>query len=377
MVFARWLILFIAVFNLFSLELLAQESIKIPVVAPYTGSLASFGEGVKNGALLKAEEINAKGGINGKKLEIQLEDDLCEPKEASNVAARLANDWKDVAIVVGHLCSSATLAALPIYKKAELVAITPASTNPTIGKSSGGYYFRNVYQDEFQGAFLARYADEAMKWKKIVVFYETNDYSMGLKTAFVEEAKKRGLKLLGQEAYTSATTDFTPQLAKFKIMQPDAIFIPGYAPQGSLIINQAVKLGMKVHFLGADGLDDAIMLNNKNADGLLVTTPFLADAAGTAAKTFIDTYSKKFGKQPNWFAANTYDAVGIAAEAIAQAGSNRQKIKQHLAAINSPQKAYKGVTGNTYFDKNGDCLKPAFIKVIKDGQWVSAKKQLK
>ncbi|KJU81956.1 ABC-type branched-chain amino acid transport system, periplasmic component, partial [Candidatus Magnetobacterium bavaricum] len=310
MLITRVLVLFIVVLNLLSLELFAQDSIMIPVVSPYTGSLASFGEGVKNAALLKAEELNAKGGINGKKVGIRLEDDLCEPKEASNVSARLAND-KDVVIVVGHLCSSATLAALPIYKKAELVAITPASTNPTIGKSSQ-YYFRNVYQDEFQGAFLARYADEAMKWKKIVVFYETNDYSMGLKTAFVDEAKKRGLKLLGQEAYTSATTDFTPQLAKFKMLQPDAIFIPGYAPQGTLIISQAVKLGMKVHFFGADGLDDAIMLNNKNANGLLVTTPFLAEAAGGQAKAFIDAYGKKFGKQPNWFAANTYDAVGIA-----------------------------------------------------------------
>ncbi|KJU83476.1 branched-chain amino acid ABC transporter substrate-binding protein [Candidatus Magnetobacterium bavaricum] len=376
MLITRVLVLFVVFLNLLSLELFAQEVIRIPVVSPYTGSLASFGEGVKNAALLKAGEINARGGINGKKVEIRLEDDLCEPKEASNVSARLAND-KDVVIVVGHLCSSATLAALPIYKKAELVAITPASTNPTIGKSGGGYYFRNVYQDEFQGAFLARYADEAMKWKKIVVFYETNDYSMGLKTAFVEEAKKRGLKLLGQEAYTSATTDFTPQLAKFRMLQPDAVFIPGYAPQGTLIINQAVKLGMKVHFFGADGLDDAIMLSNKNADGLLVTTPFLADAAGGQAKAFIDAYTKKFGKQPNWFAANTYDAVGIAAEAIAQAGPNRRKIRQHLAAINSPQNAYKGVSGDTYFDKNGDCLKPAFIKVIKDGQWVSAQEQLK
>ncbi|MBF0608823.1 MAG: ABC transporter substrate-binding protein [Candidatus Magnetobacterium sp. LHC-1] len=372
----RLLILVVLVFNLLCSELPAQEGVKIPVVSPYTGSLASFGEGVKNAALLKAEEINAKGGINGKKLDISLEDDLCEPKEASNVATRLAND-KGVVIVVGHLCSSATLAALPIYRKAELAAITPASTNPTIGKSGGGYYFRNVYQDEFQGAFLARYAAEAMKWKKVVVFYETNDYSTGLKTAFVEEAKKRGLKVIGQEAYTSATTDFTPQLAKFKIMKPDALFIPGYAPQGSLIINQALKLGMKVHFFGADGLDDAIMLENKNAEGLLVTTPFLAEAAGTEAKDFINAYTKKFGKQPNWFAANTYDAVGIAAEAIAQAGNNRQKIKQILAAFNSPQKAYKGVTGNTYFDKYGDCLKPAFIKVIKDGQWVSAKEQLK
>ncbi|MBF0344247.1 MAG: ABC transporter substrate-binding protein [Nitrospirae bacterium] len=375
MLYIRVFILLAVVFSLLPLDLFAQDSIRLPVVSPYTGGLASFGEGVKNGAMLKAEEINASGGINGRKIEIQMEDDLCEPKEASNVATRVANN-KDVVIVIGHLCSSATLAALPIYKKAELVAITPASTNPSIGKSSG-YYFRTVYQDEFQGAFLARYAVEVMKFKKIAIFYEVNDYSMGLKTAFVQEAQKRGVTIIGEEAYTSATTDFTPQLAKFKIMKPDALFIPGYAPQGTLIINQATKLGMKVSFFGADGLDDVIMLSNKNAEGLLVTTPFLAEAAGGSAKAFIEVYTKKYGKEPNWFAANTYDAVGIAAEAIAKAGANRQKIRQYMVAINSPEKAYKGVTGSTYFDKYGDCLKPAFIKVIKDGQWGSAKEQLK
>ncbi len=354
---------------------LAADTIKIPVASPFTGPLASFGEGVKNGALLKAEEINAAGGINGKKVEILLEDELCDPKEAANVATKLAND-KDVVVVVGHLCSSASLAAAPIYKEAHLPAISPASTNPNLCKSSP-YYFRNVYKDDFQGSFLARYIDEVKGWKKVAIFYETNDYSIGLKNAFVAEAKKRGIKIVGEEAYTSDTTDFTPQLSKFKMMKPDAIFIPGYAPQGTLIVSQAAKLGMKVGFFGADGLDDAIMLKNKDAEGLFVTTPFLPDAAGPEAQGFIKAYRKKYGTEPNWFAANTYDAVGLAAEAIAKVGMDRDKIRDYLASLNSPSKAYQGVTGATYFDENGDCLKPAFVKVIKNGKWVSAEKQLK
>ena len=354
---------------------LAADTIKIPVASPFTGPLASFGEGVKNGAMLKAEEINAAGGINGKKVEILLEDELCDPKEAANVATKLAND-KDIVIVVGHLCSSASLAAAPIYKEAHLPAISPASTNPNLCKSSP-YYFRNVYKDDFQGSFLARYIDEVKGWKKVAIFYETNDYSIGLKNAFVAEAKKRGIKIVGEEAYTSDTTDFTPQLSKFKMMKPDAIFIPGYAPQGTLIVSQAAKLGMKVGFFGADGLDDAIMLKNKDAEGLFVTTPFLPDAAGPEAQGFIKAYRKKYGTEPNWFAANTYDAVGLAAEAIAKVGMDRDKIRDYLASLNSPEKAYQGVTGATYFDENGDCLKPAFVKVIKNGKWVSAEKQLK
>jgi branched-chain amino acid transport system substrate-binding protein len=350
------------------------DSIKIPVASPFTGQLASFGEGVKNGAALKASEINAAGGINGKTVKIVLEDELCDPKEAATVATKLAND-PEVVVVVGHLCSSATLAALPVYREAKLPAISPASTNVDIGKMSP-FYFRNVYRDDFQGAFLARYVDEVKGFKRIAIFYEVNDYSMGLMSAFMKEAIKRGITILGTEAYTSDTTDFKPQLTKFKMMRPDAIFNPGYAPQGTLIASQAASLGLKVSMFGADGLDDDLMVKNPDAEGLFVTTPFLPDKAGAQAEKFIESYKRVYGKDPNWFAANTYDAVGMAAEAIKAVGMDREKIQAYLAGINSLDKAYVGVAGKTYFDENGDCLKAAFIKEIKNGKWVSSKQQL-
>jgi branched-chain amino acid transport system substrate-binding protein len=365
---------FVIVFGLLT-GIAWADSIKIPVASPFTGQLASFGEGVKNGALLKAEEINAAGGINGKKVEILLEDELCDPKEAATVATKLASD-PGISVVVGHLCSSSSLAALPIYRAAKLPAISPASTNVTIGQMSP-YYFRNVYRDDFQGQFLAKYAARVKGFKRVVVFYEVNDYSMGLMLAFMKEAKKLGINVLGTEAYSSDTTDFKPQLTKFKMMKPDAIFIPGYAPQGTLIVSQAVSLGIKnVAFFGADGLDDDVMVKNPDAEGLFVTTPFLPDKAGPQAAGFIKAYKKKYGKDANWFAANTYDAVGMAAAAIKAVGQDREKIRSYLASINSREKAYNGVAGKTYFDKNGDCLKEAFVKEIKGGKWVSAEKQL-
>jgi len=351
------------------------QSIKIPVASPFTGQLASFGEGVKNGALLKGEELNAAGGINGRRVEIILEDELCDPKEAATVATKLASD-PGVFIVVGHLCSSATLAALPIYREAKLPAISPASTNVNIGRMSP-FYFRNVYKDDFQGLFLAKYVNNMKGFKKVVIFYEVNDYSMGLMLAFMKEAQNLGVKILGTEAYTADTTDFKPQLTKFKMMRPDAIFIPGYAPQGTLIVAQAVSLGMKnVGFFGADGLDDDLMLKNPDAEGLFVTTPFLPDKAGPEAASFVAAFNKKYGKVPNWFAANSYDAVGMAAAAMKAVGQDRIKIRDYLASLNSKEKAYNGVAGKTYFDENGDCLKDAFVKEIRGGKWVSAEKQL-
>ena len=359
----------------FAVTAIAADTVKIPVASPFTGQLATFGEPVKNGAMLKAEEVNAAGGINGKKVEIVLGDELCDPKEATNVATKFAND-SEVSIVVGHLCSSASLAASPIYKAAKLAAISPASTNVTLGKGSP-YYFRNVYRDDFQGIFLARYVREVKGWSKIAIFYETNDYSIGLMEAFKGEALKLRLRVLGAEAYTNETTDFSPQLTKFRAMKPDALFIPGYAPQAKLIVAQAAKLGMKVGYFGADGLDDSIMLEIPESEGLFVTTPFLPDQAGPDAAGFIAAYKKKHGEEPNWFAANSYDAVGMAIDAIKAVGPDRQMIRDYLAGINSPHKAYKGVTGATYFDENGDCLKPAFVKEIRGGKWVGATEQLK
>jgi len=350
------------------------EAIKIPVASPFTGQLASFGEGVMNGALLKAEEINAAGGIQGKSVEVALEDELCDPKEAATVATKVANDRR-VSIVVGHLCSSATLAALPIYREAKLPAITPASTNVNIGKMSP-FYFRNVYKDDFQGLFLAKYVHQIKGYEKVAIFYEVNDYSMGLMLAFMKEAKTLGIQILGTEAYTSDTTDFKPQLTKFKMMKPDAIFVPGYAPQGTLIVSQAIGLGLKCGFFGADGLDDDLIVNNPDAEGLFVTTPFLPDKAGPQAEAFVKSYKDKYGIDPNWFAANTYDAVGIAAAAIDAVGSDREKIREYLMNMNNRDNAYEGVTGKTYFDENGDCLKDAFIKEVKGGKWVSAEQQL-
>jgi branched-chain amino acid transport system substrate-binding protein len=346
------------------------QSIKIGVAGPFTGPLASFGEQMKIGATMMADEVNAAGGINGKKVEPVFMDELCDPKEAATVGTKLAND-RNIPIVIGHLCSSSTLAALPIYRSAGLPAISPTSTNVSIGQMSP-YYFRNVYRDDFQGEFLARYAKSIKNFKKVVIFYEVNDYSMGLMSAFMKEAVQQGIQVLGTEAYTSETTDFKPQLTKFKMMRPDAIFVPGYHPQALLIAGQAASLNIKATFFGADGLDNPVMLNNPDTEGLFVTTPFLVDKAGPKAAGFISRHKQARGEDPGWMTANTYDAFGMAIAAIKAVGPNREKIREYLAAINTIDKAYDGVTGLTYFDANGDCLKAAFVKEISDGQWVSA-----
>ena len=349
-------------------------NIRIGVAAPYTGDLASYGDNIKAGVNLKLKEINDAGGINGQKVELVWGDDLCAPKDAGTVGAKFAAD-KSIVAVIGHLCSSATLAAMPIYVRAGLPALSPTSTNPTIGDVGKGWFFRNCYTDDFQGKYLAIYVvPKLLRKNKVAIFYENNDYAIGLKDSFVEGAKSAGVTVTGAEAYMKGTTDFTPQLTKLLRDKPETIFLCGYHPEGALIAGQGRKLGFTGPFFGADGIDneDYIKIGGKAADNTYCTVPFLAASASPAGKDFAKKYKKAYGRDVDWMSANAYDCLGILAQVIAKTGPDRKKIRDGLAAINSKANGYKGITGLTYFDEKGDCSKPAFVKKVENGKFVAA-----
>ncbi|MBW2439838.1 MAG: ABC transporter substrate-binding protein [Deltaproteobacteria bacterium] len=352
----------------------AAENIRIGVASPFTGDLAAYGDNIKAGVSLKLKEINDAGGINGQQVELVWGDDLCAPKEAGTVGSKFAADESIVA-VIGHLCSSATLAAVPIYVRAGLPSISPTSTNPTIGDVGKGWFFRNCYTDDFQGKYLASYVvPELLGKKSVAIFYENNDYAIGLKDSFVAGAETAGLKVVGAEAYVSKTTDFTPQLTKLLQGKPDTIFLCGYHPEGALIAGQSRKLGFTGPLFGADGIDneDYIKIGGKATDNTYLTVPFLAASAGPEGKAFAERFKEAYGRDVDWMSANAYDCLGILAQVIAKTGPDRKKIRDGLAAINSEADGYKGITGLTYFDKKGDCAKPAFVKMVKDGKFMSA-----
>jgi branched-chain amino acid transport system substrate-binding protein len=355
------------------------ETIKIGLAAPMSGDAAAYGEIVKDGAMMKIDEINAAGGIDGKMLELVVGDDRCDPKEAAAVGQNFASNPEIVAIV-GHVCSSAMLAAIPIYDVAGPAVISPTCTNINIGTASKNRWsFRDVYRDDFQGSFMAKYAKDVLGLKKVAIFYENNDYAIGLKDAFEAAAKEIGLEVVGSEAYTSDSIDFTPQLTKFKELAPDGIFIAGYYEKGGLILSQAMKLGIKTQFMGADGLNNPELINiaKEAAEGFVASSPFVYEAAGEEALKFKKDFEAKYnGLTPDWMAANAYDCVGILADVIAKVGTDRTAIRDGLQAMNSPETGYKGLTGITYFDKNGDCQKPAYVTVVKDGVFVAAEKQM-
>ena len=350
------------------------ENIRIGVAAPYTGNLAAYGDNIKAGVNLKLKEINDAGGINGQKVELVWGDDLCQPKDAGTVASKFAAD-KSIVAVIGHLCSSATLAAMPIYVRKGLPTISPTSTNPTIGDVGMGWFFRNCYTDDFQGKYLALHVvPNLLRKNKVAIFYENNDYAIGLKNSFLAGAKSAGVTVTGAEAYMAGTTDFTPQLTKLLRDKPEAIFLCGYHPEGALIAGQGRKLGFTGPLFGADGIDneDYIKIGGKAAENTYLTVPFLAASAGPAGKDFAKRFKKAYDRDVDWMSANAYDCLGILAQVIAKTGPDRKKIRDGLAALNSKANGYKGITGMTYFDKKGNCSKPAFVKMVKNGKFVAA-----
>lgn len=350
-----------------------QGPIKLAVAGPFTGNAAAFGDMIKKGANLFVKELNAAGGINGRKVELVYGDDAADPKEAAIVATKFATN-KSIPIVIGHFNSSCTLAGRPIYAQYGVVEFSPGSTNPTVTEGSK-WTFRNVYRDDVQGPAIARYIKEVLKKEKVGAFYDNDDYGIGLKDAFVKEAKKIGLGIVGVEAYTRESTDFTPQITKLAEAKPDIIFISGLYNEAALISAQSRKLAIKVQLIGADGSysADLIKIGGQAVEGYLLSVPYVF----TEDDPFAVKFKKEYGTHPDAWAGQSYDAVGMAVEAIKAVGTDRAQIRDWLASRTTPEKAYKGVTGPTYFDEKRDVQKPVFFAIVKGGKFSPAPMQPK
>ncbi len=363
----------------------SQPEIRVAVAGPLTGNAAAFGEMIKRGAELRAKEINAAGGINGMKLTLIFGDDAGTEKEARAIATRFATDRRILA-VVGHFNSSCSLAGKPIYAENGIVELSPGSTNVSVCEGSD-WTFRNLYRDDFQGEFIAKYIKNLLtELQSVGVLFDNDDYGRGLKDAFTAEAEMIGLNIIAAEAYDRDNTDFKAQLTSIKAKNPDVIFVSGLYSQAALIVKQAREAGITAQFFGADGVDspDFLQIAGAAAEGTYLTTPFTFGAGGEEALKVAQAFEAEFGVPPDTWAALTYDAVGMIADAIEKTHSkeallpeNRKAIRDHLASLDTPEEGYKGITGLTYFDKNGDTVnKPAYVKIVKDGEFTTAPKQM-
>ena len=347
------------------------DTIKVGEFASLTGSEASFGKSSHNGTLIAIDEINAAGGLLGKKVELIYEDDQSKDGESATAVKKMISRDKVVAIL-GEVASGRSLEAAPICQQYKVPQISPSSTNPRVTQM-GDYIFRVCFEDKFQGGtVLAKFASESLKAKRMAILMDVSaPYSVGLANYFREKFTAGGGQIVAEQKFTKDDKDFKAQLTAIKAQNPEAIFLPIYYGPASLIAQQARELGISVPLFGGDGWEAPELIDSPEAkralEGCFFSTHFAPDQEGSRAQEFVQKYEKRFSAKPDAMAALGYDSAVVLADAIKRAGSvEGPKIRDALAAT----KDFEGVTGKMTLDAERNARKPAVIIQIKGGKFV-------
>ena len=339
------------------------DSITIGTVTTNSGTAAAYGEAEVKGFELAVSEINAKGGINGKKVKLESMDDKGDATEASNAYNKLAGD-NNVLAVAGPTISATTAAVAPLADQSKLVTIAPAATSDSI--ETGNYLFRTCFKDSYQGEVAARFAAENLKVKKVAVLYGTGDpYSSGVGEAFAKAAEKLGLEVVDKESSSSADdTEYSAQLQKIQASGAELLYAPYYySVAGPYIIPQARSVGFEGYVMGPDGYDGLKLTGDKSQYN---KTHYSADDnTNTKVQDFIKSYKSKNNAEPNTFAALGYDTIYMIKQAIEKAGENatREDVRNAVAGM-----TFDGVTGKFTMDKSGSPTKSVTVLEMKDGK---------
>lgn len=296
--------------------------LKIGFSGPLTGDYAQYGNGVKNGAQLAIDEINAAGGINGMKLELNAQDDEGDPEKAVNAYNTLVG-W-GMKLSLGTVTSGACIAFQGEAKNENMFVLTPSAT--AVEAIDGDNAFRVCFSDPNQGIASADYIADNKVAEKVAVIYESsNAYSAGIYDKFAAQAKVKNLNIVEVQSFTSDTkTDFSAQIQAIKSSGADLVFLPIYYSEAQLILTQAKAAGLNVKFFGCDGLDGILTIPNFDTslcEGVMLLTPFAADATDKYTINFVTKYKGAYGVDTmNQFAADAYDAIYIIKAAIEKAG---------------------------------------------------------
>lgn len=346
----------------------SSETIRVGEFASLTGNEATFGVSSHEGTLLAVEEINAAGGLLGKKIELLTEDNRSTPGESSNAVNKLIS--KDgVVAILGEVASSRSLEAGPICQGAKIPMISPASTNPDVTKV-GDYVFRACFTDLFQGAALANFATQKLNAKKIAILTDVkSDYSKGLAKCFKEKYLADGGQILTELDFSTADKDFKAQLTTIKNENPDAVFVPGYYNEIALISIQAKQIGLNVPLFGGDGWESSKLLEiGKDAvNGNYFSTHAAADQGTPKMNAFVEAYKKRFnGKAPDVMAVLGYDSMLMLADGIKRAGStDPAALRDALAAT----KDLEGASGTFSLNASRDAVKALVFIKIENGKF--------
>ena len=354
-----------------------SDTFKIGAIGPLTGAAAAYGNAVVNGAQIAVDEINEAGGINGVKIEYKGEDDELNAEKSVN-AYNTLKDW-GMQILVGSTTSACSIAVSEYTKNDNMFQITPSGSAEDCVKYDN--VFRVCFSDPNQGIASAQYISDHNLATKVGIIYDNSDvYSSGIYQKFVEESAGKNYEIVSAEAYTQDNnTDFSVQLQKAKDAGADLVFLPIYYSDAALILTQANTMGYAPTFFGVDGMDGILTVENFDtslAEGLMLLTPFAADATDDLTVNFVKKYNEKYGETPNQFAADAYDAVYIIKAAIEKSGVTPDmsvsdigtKLTEAMTQIEA-----SGLTSSKMtWEASGEPNKEPKAVVIKGGVYVSA-----
>ena len=344
------------------------DPIRVGVFLDMTGETSSFGISTFSGIKMAFDEINARGGVNGRQLEIFLEDDQGRPEMAQAAAGKLIAESR-VHALLGEVLSTNSLAAAPVAQAGGVPMITPSSTNEKITKV-GDYIFRTCFIDSFQGEAMARFAFQNLKLRRIALLTDFNsDYAKGLSEKFAATFTLLGGKIVVQKTFFQGDEDYFQQLDAVQQSRPDGVYIAGYYNSVGVIARQARSMKINSVFLGGDGWDspDIWKLGSGSLNNSYITNHFAANDPAENVKKFTASYKSLFGLEPDAFAALAYDAANLLADAVKRAGStDGRKIRDAIAAT----KDFPGVTGKITINDSRNAKKPAVILKLQNPNFV-------
>ena len=344
------------------------EPLKIAILAPLSGDVATFGQSTRDGALLAIEEWNAKGGILGRQIETIVEDSQCNAEAAVSAANKVINQ-DQVHFIIGEVCSSASIPVSEVVMaKGNVLQISPTSTNPQVTVDENGnvksLVFRACFIDPFQGTVAAKFALEELGAQTAAVFLDQgNDYVRGLAEFFRDAFEAGGGQVVVWETYTGEDQDFSAILTKVKDANPDILYLPDYYSTVNLIAAQAREMGITATFMGGDGWDSAD-LDREVTDGGYYTNHYSGDDPRPIVQEWVQKYKEKYGSEPDALATLAYDAATILLQAIEKAGTDdATQVAQTMAGME-----FDVVSGHISFDENHNPVKSAVILQVKDGE---------
>lgn len=350
-----------------------EGAFKIGGIGPTTGGAAVYGQAVKNAIEMAAEEINAAGGINGYQVEVSFEDDEHDAEKSVNAYNSL-KDW-GMQMLVGTVTSAPCTAVVEKTHEDNMFQLTPSGS--AVESIQYDNAFRVCFSDPNQGIASAQYIGENALASKVAVIYDSSDvYSSGIYEKFAGEAANQNFEIVAAEAFTADNkTDFSVQLQKAKDAGAELVFLPIYYTEASLILKQASTMGFAPKFFGCDGLDGILAVENFDtslAEGVMLLTPFAADAEDEMTQNFVKTFVEKYGDTPNQFAADAYDAMYAIKAAAEKANLTPDMSVSDLCE--GMKKAMTevtvdGLTGSITWDAAGEPTKNPKAVVITDGAY--------